>query len=154
MRFADERVSAIEGDPDEDGLINLLEYAFGGDPLRVDSSSIATPDLRLTIDNNDGSEVIEISSRQLRSIPGTVATGTPGVDYRIGDLRYRVEISSDMTNWSSGPLTLRALRPSVMNDDGTLTSFVTPWVPASFFDRGLFARLTVSLNDQGTPPEF
>jgi hypothetical protein len=153
--FADDRVAEPSGDPDRDGISNLFEYAFGGAPLKTDSSDITSPKVRLLRNPEDGSETIEISVRQLAEIPGTVSEGEPGVDYRIGDLRYRVEISTDFVNWLGGPLTMKTLNSAIANDDRTLTAVVSPWAPASFFRNGLYVRVKVSLgNDTPVTPEL
>ncbi len=70
-------------DPDGDGLVNLLEQAFGGDPETVDSS--IRPEMQVS--EVDGSRFLEINFRR------------PGYD---NGLNYTVETTDQLTGtWSS-----------------------------------------------------
>lgn len=78
--------SAVAGDnadPDRDGVINLLEYAFGSDPLNSRAVALPTPSLSIA----DGQRVLGITFQ--RSLSAT-------------DLRYQVEYSSDQITWLPG----------------------------------------------------
>ncbi|MBE2214808.1 MAG: hypothetical protein IAE82_13125 [Opitutaceae bacterium] len=70
-------------DPDGDGIANLLEYAFGGDPL------VASPDTRPRTHfvTEDGIEYLAVT---FRPNPGAV------------DLLFEPQLSSDLETWEGG----------------------------------------------------
>ena len=72
--------ATVDGDPDGDGMPNLLEYAIGGDPLFPDSE--AQPSARL-----EGGRLVYTFRR----------------DSAKTDLIYAVESSTDMRNWRRIP---------------------------------------------------
>jgi hypothetical protein len=76
-------VSSDTADPDHDGVVNLLEYAFGSDPVNARDTSLPTPSLTMV----DGKPVLGITFR--RSLIAT-------------DLRYQVEFSTDQVTWIPG----------------------------------------------------
>src|SRR6185436_11898266 len=73
-------VSDDTADPDRDGVINLLEYAFSSDPLNASADALPTSSLTMI----DGKPVLGITFR--RSLTAT-------------DLRYQVEFSTDQVTW-------------------------------------------------------
>ncbi len=76
----DPEISGRSADPDGDGIINLMEYAFGGDPWQSNSATLPTQE-RIA----DGDEVFqEITFYRLDT----------------GDLIYRVQASDDLQSWS------------------------------------------------------
>ena len=82
-----------DGDPDGDGLSNLLEYAFGGDSLdRTDEERKNMPRKRPLKRKGAGSRKFQISFLRF------TAASDP-------NLTYSVETSTDMYNWSSSGLT-------------------------------------------------
>jgi hypothetical protein len=76
-------VSGDLADPDGDGVNNLLEYAFGTDPVNGRDLSLPKPSLTIV----DGSPRLTITFQ--RSLSAT-------------DLRYQVEYSIDQQNWTVG----------------------------------------------------
>jgi hypothetical protein len=75
---ADKAEAMPESDPDNDGRLNLLEYAVGSDPQVPESRG----DLSLAFNR-----------------PGWVAF-TVNLSQRRPDVRYMVESSSDLKTWS------------------------------------------------------
>lgn len=71
----DEADAAATADPDGDGIVNLLEYALGGDPLIPNSASLP----QIAVDNT----YMTITFLRLRS-----------------DINYRIEASDNLVNWS------------------------------------------------------
>ncbi len=67
-------------DPDGDGIPNLLEYAYGTDPL--DSLSSDLPEMRIL--EEEGVRTLALEFNQITSE---------------SDVEYIVEFSSDLTNW-------------------------------------------------------
>jgi hypothetical protein len=88
-------------DHDGDGVINLLEYAFGGNPKVADSHARGA---RLGRSEVDGNEVLSI-----------------GFHRRKDDLSlsYRVEESRDLLQWQSIPISQQPLGLPVDQGDGT-----------------------------------
>ncbi|MEM7384880.1 MAG: thrombospondin type 3 repeat-containing protein [Verrucomicrobiota bacterium] len=68
----------LEADPDGDGLSNLVEFALGGDPLKIDQ------DLLPVVLNVHSPGMAEFSTRK---VPGA--------------LRTHIEISTDLKIWST-----------------------------------------------------
>jgi hypothetical protein len=88
---ADPAISGDLADPDADGIANLLEYAFAGDPLSAASAPLpvaSTSDFKLQLtfvrSRADVTYVVQGSSdlatwADLATNPGTVSTATPVV---------------------------------------------------------------------------
>lgn len=79
-QLADSAVSGPDADPDADGLVNLLEYALGAEPLSADASARAP--------------VAGIDSGRL-----TLAYHAPAGR---ADVALAAEWSADLVSWSSG----------------------------------------------------
>lgn len=77
-------------DPDGDQLVNLLEYAFGLDPLAVETS----PPYTVESVPGTGAPLLVLRYRQRAG-----GNGARGVDYTAGGLRYTVEVSTDLATW-------------------------------------------------------
>ncbi len=94
LGLTDEEAAPL-ADPDADGLVNLLEYAFGGSPRVADSPSLytVTPSL-----DPSGHTMITVAYRQREG-----GVGTPGIDYTADGLRYTVEASTDLQTWRPYP---------------------------------------------------
>ena len=120
--LADPAISGANADPDGDGRPNLIEYAFGLDPLVADqdasSSAIGPNGLTLTYP-----EVVGAT-----------------------DLLYHLEQSPDLWHW----VTPNSPTRSILSDDGTkrLVSVFNPNSPA--VSRLWFNRLQVILAPGGT----
>ncbi len=107
QQLADPTITGDTADPDHDGISNLMEYAFGSDPTKADTSRLPT----VSIQNG----YLTISFIQ-RVAPT--------------DLTYTVEVSSDMVTWNSGSsyttqvstISIDAATQRVLVRDNTLTS--------------------------------
>src|SRR5690625_3801227 len=77
----DPSVGGPEGDPDNDGIPNLLEFAFGGDPTASDRSILPV----VGTSDAPGEERLTISFSRLHDDSG---------------LTYEVEGSSDLSEWT------------------------------------------------------
>ena len=108
---------ADEGDPDGDGIVNLLEYALGLDPRQQNIAGLPSPRVDQLAPSAQ-SEDASLSEIALFSVP--TADLTSGKRYlalsvnRAGGIRqdidYFVEVSEDLTNWRSGdPYTITVL---------------------------------------------
>ncbi|RYD35226.1 MAG: hypothetical protein EOP86_09030 [Verrucomicrobiaceae bacterium] len=89
------------GDPDHDGVDNLLEYAFGTNPQAPDSTN---PALVLTMGPKQNSISYE-------------------VDASLPDLDYLLEVSSDLTLWTpvdSAPVSLTEGKQTRLFEDSAL----------------------------------
>jgi hypothetical protein len=75
--------SAYMDDPDEDGVVNLFEYALGSDPL--DKSSV--PEIQLRIIEDDGRQFIALEYKKINNR---------------SDVILGVERSFDLQQWESG----------------------------------------------------
>ena len=113
-------------DPDGDGLANLNEYAFGGDPTEADEENLEPT-------STIGSDTLDITYRQLT---GSEATGTVGVDYTIAGIEYAVVIGDDLT-YELIPSAVQQIGSAVDNGDGTetVTVRITPPTPTRTFSR-------------------
>ena len=80
--LADPSISGDNADPDHDGIVNELEYAFGSDP-KIPSPALPQPQL-----SADGAQfVLELSAQ------------------RSSELSYTVQASTDLKNWAPIALT-------------------------------------------------
>lgn len=101
-------------DPDEDGVVNLLEYAFGLLPGNKESAPPYTVE-SVAFSGYEGEQFCELrfGYRQRRG-----GIGSTGVDYVAGGIRYRVELSTDLVNWTPYSLLSGAIPYLYVNDQG------------------------------------
>ncbi len=123
-------------DPDGDGFNNLFETAFGLDPFTPDPPT-RWPALQLVADG--GQPYVQLSYRRLRG-----GTGTAGVDYTAGGIRYTVQVSATLApgSWASGPAVVAMAGTPVDNGDGTETVTIRALEPLTAGSR--FMRLAVA----------
>ena len=79
---ADSAISGVGADPDYDGIVNLLEYAFDLDPRSANRSGLPT------------SSLLTVSSQRHLAITFTRSKVT-------SDLTYAVQASADLGSWSA-----------------------------------------------------
>lgn len=77
----DPEASALTADPDGDGVVNLLEYAFGGNPTEASRANLPT----VEFGEIEGETHLGISFIRVRDA---------------NDIIYRVEASPDLENWT------------------------------------------------------
>lgn len=114
-------------DADADGFTNLLEFAFGTDPLTSSTDSLAHAAGLITLRGQPTTSV--------QNIPNSVdfrAVFLRRQDYLVSSLRYRVQFSGDLITWHTSTAT-----PAVVAADGEM-DVVTVRYP--FFVDGLKAR--------------
>jgi len=119
-------------DYDKDGLVNILERAFGSVP--TDSGCCAKP--TRSIMEDAGSTYLVFSYRRIAG-----GIGTTAVNYTADDLVYEVQYTDDPLSgtWNSGDVTIISIEPG---DSGTET--VTVRLNTSLEDQSRqFVRLSV-----------
>jgi hypothetical protein len=92
--LANAAISGDTADPDVDGIVNLLEYAFNLDPKIASGAGLPTQSL----DQNHLALTFRVNKSAI-------------------DLTYIVQVSSDLVTWNSGPSYTSA--PVVLADDGS-----------------------------------
>ncbi len=83
-----------EGDPDGDGIPNLLEYAFGGESLSQDSDERKNMPKKKPLRRPSGGESANFQMSFVRRTAATDST-----------LTYTVETSDDMRSWTTDGVT-------------------------------------------------
>jgi hypothetical protein len=113
-------------DPDGDGIVNLLEFAFAADALEPDLSRL--PQISVEENPLDGKNYLEITYRQRIGGKGVV-----GVSYKVDGLLYKVEVSESLESgsWNSGSDLVEQIGESADNRDGTETVTVRVLQPVS-----------------------
>ena len=104
-------------DPDFDGVVNLVEWAFGLNPTAVDGGGIAISGNLLT---QRGTATVTIANTQF------------GVDFRVLfgrrtnylalGLTYTVQFSADLQTWESSGAT-----PTIVASDGEIDAVTVPY---------------------------
>jgi hypothetical protein len=134
--------TAMLADPDGDQLVNLLEYAFGLDPLSAD----VQPPYTVVIGPRPGGTdpVATVIYRQREG-----GVGELGENYTADGLTYTVEASSDLQIWVPYTQTAVFKESSVRqtNGDGTETVTLTIGLDGVLVPNGrAFLRLNVTAN--------
>ena len=104
-----ESVSGMAADPDQDGAVNLLEFAFGGDPYTPDAALLAPQ-----------CGVVEVGSDRFPSITYHRRAADPAEM----ELLYEVQVSTDLVEWTSNfdiPGTTTELTTTTLNSQGMKT---------------------------------
>lgn len=130
---ANSGAGANTADSDLDGILNLLEFAFGTDPTNNSSG----PGLLQTTGGLAGGALV--STGQPITMFGPIASGTDfravfirRKDYIAAGLTYTPQFSADLVNWVNS-----AAIPTVLADDGTYQAVSVPY---PFFVGGKKAR--------------
>lgn len=101
--------AADTADPDGDGLVNFLEYAFGRNPMNSDAKGVVTGQI-------DASGKLQIAFLRARA-----------------ELTYVVQSSGDLVNWTNIITNPGAIGQNVIVSDdppaGTQRRFMRVWVP-------------------------
>jgi hypothetical protein len=114
-----------QGDPEKDGLPNLLEYAFNTNPLAATASPVRSS---IQVSQSDGLRYLQLS-----------------YPHRIGalDLIYTVEVSDDLKTWSSPGGAIQPLSV-VPTGDGITETITVRIVAATENNPQKYARLRVT----------
>lgn len=96
--LADPSISGPDADADGDGIPNLIEYAFGGDPRKASRSILPV------------TGPIEVEGETYLTITYTRSSAAT-------DIAYRAEASGDLIAWGAGPVEVG----SSDNGDGTIS---------------------------------
>jgi hypothetical protein len=116
------------GNPDGDGLNNLLEYAFGTDPKAAQAANVAVAGGQLA---SRGAPTVRITTSPAFEFRGLFARRK---DHAAVGLSYRPQFSADLKTWVDA-----ASVPALAADDGEIevVSVVAPafikGMPARFF---------------------
>ncbi|MCS7064431.1 MAG: alpha-amylase family glycosyl hydrolase [Methylacidiphilales bacterium] len=100
-------------DPDNDGIPNLLEFAFNLDPQKYDADSLPQP----TITNINGQDFFTI-------------TYLPNPDIGLTNVTVTAEFSSDLQNWSTAGI--------IFDNNHPVAGSVRARVPIGSNQRGFF----------------
>lgn len=105
-------------DADGDGLQNLLEYALGGNPAHGGN----TPQPKVSPDPLIAGDLL-FTYRRLREENSGDSTGSTGDGYSLYGIRYTVQASDGLLEWSpaSSIFAMQMEGPPVDNSDGTET---------------------------------
>ena len=126
-------IASETSDPDQDGVVNLLERALGTSPSDGDSHSLPFATI---IEDNDSSH-LAITYRRL-----TGGSGATGIDYTVDGLRFQVQYDDDLApSWSTGDIT--EVGTASDNGDGTETVTIRLTESMTLHDHR-FIRLAVS----------
>jgi uncharacterized delta-60 repeat protein len=120
---AAEGFGAADADPDDDGLSNLSEFAFGLDPNRSSSSDVGTR--------------AEAAS-DAEAVSGMRAVFQRRKDHQAAGLDYIVEFSSNLRDWTPSNAV-----PKVLSDDGIIEQVAVNFPPKVPGKVGQFFRIRV-----------
>lgn len=131
--------SGLLADSDQDGLVNLMEYALGGDP------SGAVNDARPTLVEDMGiAGDLLFSYRRLRELNSGDGSGNTGDAYSIYGVNYTVQAAEILGSWAPASSALAMQVEGVPSDNGDGTETVTlRLTPPNPTDTRWFVRLRV-----------
>ena len=113
--------ASSDADGDDDGVSNLLEYAFNGNPYTSDSYILPRTE---AVTDADGSKFLAVIWRESNEAIG---------------LAYQVQVSSDLQSWSE--VNLEPYAVSRTENGGHVD--VTLYLPVDLIEK-LFVRVTVT----------
>lgn len=126
-QLANPLISGPNADPDQDGIVNLLEYAFLSDPLSP----------------NPQAEFIQVGTTLIDL--ETYLTITFPVRDPVGDLSYTPQISVDLEGWDEGPTHLIQTSNTDRGDGSRETTYRSV-LPVSA-EQSQFIRVRVIQNE-------
>jgi hypothetical protein len=127
-------------DSDFDGMPNLLEYAFGGDPMAFGDA--VGPSVTRDPAQPGG---LLFNYRRLRELNSGDASGATGDGYAIFGISYMVEATNNLGAWAPAAtaMTMQVVGSPVDNGDGTESVQLKLTPPPGLEDRW-FVRLQIS----------
>ncbi len=102
--------AAKGANPDHDGLNNLAEYAFDGDP----TSGVTNPKMRMRMEDVGGETAMVLTFPVLDS--GDAFTGSPSRTLTVGGVIYTVEGTNQLGAWDQGVTEIIPARSEGMED--------------------------------------
>ena len=118
---------APEADPDEDGIPNVLEYAFDLSPMHTDKLKLPTLFVRVTPGVSDDQQAVIYMRRS-----------------GVSDLQYNVQVSTNLLQWSDGETVEASVAPGPDGTELVLSSSIHTLVTRS----NHFMRVQVQLAPQ------
>jgi endo-beta-N-acetylglucosaminidase D len=112
LSFANAGDGVDDADPDNDGAVNLLEFALGTNPKSGASGPIAVGGPSIT----PGMPTLQANG------PGFLALLGRRIDYVAAGLSYTVEFSPDLAVWEAS-----ADVPTLLADDGVMQAVTLPF---------------------------
>ena len=97
--FEIDDLGAPGADPDGDGCPNALEYAFGGDATVPDNDLKPTAEI-ITLEN--GNRHLALTWQQRNATTTGGLDGVDGGSFKVRDIRYIPQFSTDGINWRDG----------------------------------------------------
>ena len=133
-----------DADPDGDGIPNAQEYAFGG------NATVPDEDLRpvMSIVDIDGSQFLAMSWRQLNLTTTGTLDGPTGA-YRVRDIRYIPQFSTDGIDWDDGapgPTTAVLLGEFEGEEEDTVKVTAHSVDPVSGNTPRMFGRIRIAID--------
>ncbi|WP_395736406.1 beta strand repeat-containing protein [Prosthecobacter sp.] len=122
---ANSGLAADTSDYDGDGVVNLLEFAFGTNP----ASNASGPSKLAYTGTFAGGGTISATGQPTAAfettltVPDNRALFVRRTDYSLSGLTYTVQFSADLTTWQTTTAT-----PSVLADDGTYQILSVPYL--------------------------
>jgi hypothetical protein len=126
--LAEETISGLPADPEEDGVPNLFEYALGLDPWAADADGLPV------------GRLVEIEGERYLSFEHRRLIGEHG-------LEYRVEISTDLEQWTDAEEHWSG-EPEIEPTGDGLTERVTRRLPIEESPTQRFLRLAITQRGQ------
>ncbi len=111
-------------DEDGDGVINFFEFLHGSNPLDASDAPVVTASVQTIDVDGVTDDYFTLTYRESTSADGTLT----------------VEVSSDLSNWSSAPLLIEEVA-NIDNGDGTSTITIRLAAPVSPEQGRIFLRL-------------
>jgi len=138
-------LGAPDADPDGDGIPNAQEYAFGG------SATVADEGLRpiMSFVEVNGNQYLAMTWRQLNLTTTGTLEGPTGA-YRVRDIRYVPQFSTDGIDWDDGVLgSTEALQIGEFEgeEEDTVTITARTFDPISGNTPRLFGRIKIIIDD-------
>jgi hypothetical protein len=123
---------ARTADPDKDGMPNIMEYAFDGNPFSPEPQAKIAGKLAAIENQGTPVQVMTLTIPVLGSAETTAFTGTGALSATASGVSYRIQAGGNLSSWSTQVSEIPAAQATALRDSLNLPALSPGWSYRSF----------------------
>ncbi|MCW1916532.1 hypothetical protein OJ996_23295 [Luteolibacter sp. GHJ8] len=119
-------------DPDKDGMPNIMEYAFDGNPFSPEPQAKIAGKLAAIENQGTPVQVMTLTIPVLGTAETTAFTGTGALSATASGVSYRIQAGGNLSSWSTQVSEIPAAQATALRDSLNLPALSPGWSYRSF----------------------